>query len=83
MTPILEALAWAAIAFGFVAVLWALIRMLEPACYDPPKHTDTKFRGAKQCHNCLHHSISTEYPLIACGIKGAKFNPDHSCKEWA
>ena len=82
MTPILEALAWAAIAFGFVAVLWALIRMLEPACYDPPKHTDTKFRGAKQCHNCLHSEISIVHPELACAVLGKHVEPHHSCKEW-
>lgn len=82
MTPILEALAWAAIAFGFVAVLWALIRMLEPACYDPPKHTDTLFRGAKQCHNCMHSEISIVHPELACAVLGKHVEPHHSCKEW-
>lgn len=85
MSLLIDSAIWGIIAVGALGTCWGVARMIEPACYDKPKppHTDTLFRGAKQCHNCRHHSISTEHPLLACGLHGVKFEPHHWCKEWA
>lgn len=78
-------LAWFLIVSGAIAVLWAIYKMFEPSCCQDakPTYSDTLFRGAKQCHNCLHHSISPEHPLLACGQRGVKVEPHHFCDEWA
>ena len=83
----IESIGYGMMAVGAVGACWGIARIVESFSYDKPKpkptHTDALFRGAKQCHNCRHHSISTEHPLLACGVHGVKFEPNHWCKEWA
>ena len=69
---------------GLCAVLLAIVIFIEPSRYDKPKPTnsDTKFRGAKQCHNCMHSEISIVHPELACAVLGKHVEPHHSCKEW-
>ena len=81
----IESIGYGMMAVGAVGACWGVARLIDPTCYDKPKptNTDTLFRGAKQCHNCLHHSISPEHPLLACGQRGVKVEPHHFCDEWA
>ena len=83
----IESIGYGMMAVGAVGACWGIARIVESFSYDKPKpkipHTDTLFRGAKQCHNCLHHSISPEHPLLACGQRGVKVEPHHFCDEWA
>ena len=83
----IESIGYGMMAVGAVGACCGVARIVESFSYDKPKqkipHTDTLFRGAKQCHNCLHHSISPEHPLLACGQRGVKFEPNHFCDEWA
>ena len=87
MRLLIDSALWALIAGGAAMACWGVARMIGSFSYDKPKpkiaHTDTLFRGAKQCHNCRHHSISTEHPLLACGQRSVKVDPHHFCDEWA
>ena len=89
MILLIDSALWALIAGGAAMACWGVARMIEPACYDKPKpkpkttHTDTLFRGAKQCHNCRHSEISTAYPELACPVLGKHVEPHHFCDEWA
>ena len=83
----IESIGYGMMAVGAVGACCGVARIVESFSYDKPKpkipHTDTLFRGAKQCHNCRHSEISTAYPELACPVLGKHVEPHHFCDEWA
>ena len=83
----IESIGYGMMAVGAVGACWGIARIVETYSYDKPKpkptHTDTLFRGAKQCCNCRHSEISTAYPELACPVLGKHVEPHHFCDEWA
>ena len=83
----IESIGYGMMAVGAVGACCGVARIVESFSYDKPKqkipHTDTLFRGAKQCHNCRHSEISTVYPELACPVLGKHVEPHHKCDEWA
>lgn len=75
------------IAFVALFILWlAFGKRFEHSCYDP-KHEDKRdedqdCRNYQRCDFCKHGEISTDYPKIACAIKGKHMEPTDRCKEW-